>query len=289
VPYGSATCEAQVEGTNALYGGNSNADNSGTLQYVRVQHSGFQILPGNELNGITFAGVGNGTTVDHIQVHNSSDDGVEFFGGNVNVRYLVLTGNDDDSIDTDQGYNGAIQYALVVQRANGGDRIIEASMQALATGNPRSSPRLSNFTFIARDSGSDAIVLNTGTDFQLYNGTVTRPGATGACLDIDDASTTAVFRSVYLTCTLAFRDDANVNAAGASAIFGPGANNNTSNGTSTLTGTFINGANENAVTVTNPTGLSAFFGTPANIAAVRNAADTWYGTWSCGLTGGASC
>jgi hypothetical protein len=284
VPYNSPNCEAQVEGTNALYGGSNEADNSGVLQYVRVQHSGFQILPGNELNGITFAGVGTGTTVDHIQVHNSSDDGVEFFGGNVNVKYLVLTGNDDDSIDTDQGYDGHIQYALVVQRANGGDRIIEASMASLATLNQRSRPTLSNFTFVARDSSSDAIVLNTGTDYRLYNGVVTRPGTAGACLDIDDAATTATFRSVFFSCSLAFRDDANVNAAAASAIFGPGANNNTSNGTSTLTGTFINGANENGVPITDPVPLSAFFTVPLNIGAVRNSTDTWYAGWACGVT-----
>jgi len=289
VPYGSANCEAQVEGTNALYGGSNNADNSGTLQYVRVQHSGFQILPGNELNGITFAGVGNGTTVNHIQVHNSSDDGVEFFGGNVNVKHLVLTGNDDDSIDTDQGYNGHIQFAIVTQRATGGDRIIEASMAALATGNPRSRPTLSNFTFIARDGGGDAITLNSGTDYRLYNGTVTRPGATAACVDIDAATTTATFRSVFLTCTLAFRDDSDVNAAAASAIFGPGANNNTANGTSTLTSVFINGANETAVTATDPVALNAFFTPVTWIGAVRNAADTWYSGWSCGPVGGAAC
>jgi hypothetical protein len=290
VPYNSPNCEAQVEGTNALYGGSNEADNSGVLQYVRVQHSGFQILPGNELNGITFAGVGAGTTVDHIQVHNSSDDGIEMFGGNFNAKYIVLTGNDDDSIDTDQGYDGHLQYALVVQRANGGDRIIESSMASLATGNQRTRPTLTNFTFVARDSASAAIILNSGTDYRLYNGTVARTGATGACLDIDDAATTVTFRSIFLTCTTSFQaDGAPMDAAATATLFGSGATNNTSGGTSTLTGTFINGANENAVTVTDPVPLSAFFATPANIGAVRNAADTWYTGWTCGLPGATAC
>jgi len=289
VPYNSPNCEATVEGTNALYGGSNEADNSGVLQYVRVMHSGFQILPGNELNGITLAGVGAGTTIDHVQVHNSSDDGIEWFGGNVNAKYLVLTGIDDDSLDTDQGFDGNLQFVLAVQRANGGDRIVEASMASLATLNQRSRPTLSNFTFVARDSASDAIVLNSGTDFRLYNGVVTRAGNTGACLDIDDAATTATFRSVFMSCAMAFRDDANVNAAAASAIFGPGTNNNTATGVSTLTGTFINGANENAVPITDPVPLSAFFTLPLNIGAVRNGADTWYSGWTCGLPGGTAC
>ncbi|WGM37640.1 hypothetical protein [Caulobacter sp. NIBR1757] len=288
VAYGSPNCEAQVEGTNALYGGSNNSDNSGVLQYVRVMHSGFQILPGNELNGITLAGVGSGTTVDHVQVHNSSDDGIEWFGGNVNAKYLVLTGNDDDSLDTDQGFSGALQYVLVVQRTNGGDRVIESSMASLATGNPRTSVKLSNFTFVARDSGSDAIVLNTGTDYNLYNGVVTRAGTTGACLDVDDAATTATFRSVFFSCTTSFRLDGN-QEANTSGFFGSGTNNNLAGGTSTLTGTFINGANENGVTVTNPTPLSAFLATPANIGAVRNSTDTWYSGWTCGLPGATAC
>lgn len=103
---GTAGCEAQVEGTNAFYGGNAAQDNSGVMSYMRVQHSGFVIVANNELNGITMAGVGAGTTFDHIQVHNSSDDGIEFFGGTANGKYIVLTGNDDDSLDTDTGYNG---------------------------------------------------------------------------------------------------------------------------------------------------------------------------------------
>ncbi|HAE28499.1 MAG TPA: hypothetical protein DCG58_15145, partial [Hyphomonas adhaerens] len=101
----------------------------------------------DELNGISFAGIGSGTKVEYIQVHQNLDDGVEFFGGGVNIKHLVLTGNDDDSIDTDNGYNGHIQYAIVVQRAAGGDNITEASSVSSSV-TPQSNPIISNFTFV---------------------------------------------------------------------------------------------------------------------------------------------
>lgn len=281
--YGSATCEAQVEGTNALYGGNANADNTGIIRYVRVQHSGFQILPNNELNGITLAGVGSGTTFEYVQVHNSSDDGFEWFGGNVNSKYLVATGNDDDSFDTDQGFSGSLQFGLVVQRANGGDKMIEASMASLATGNPRSRPQFSNVTFVGRGA-NNALVFNTGTDVNLYNSVVRLTGGTAACLDMDNLpATTGTFRSVFLSCPASFDADADDEAS----IF-----TNASNvpaGTSTLTSTFINGANETAVAVTSPTGLSSHFVLPTYIGGVRDAADTWWQGWTCGLAAGSTC
>ncbi len=75
---------------------------------------GYEIAPpDNELNGITFGGVGSGTKVEYIQVHDNADDGVEFFGGTVNAKYVVLTANKDDSVDWDNGYRGNLQYVLV--------------------------------------------------------------------------------------------------------------------------------------------------------------------------------
>lgn len=284
---GSATCEAQVEGTNAFYGGNSNTDNSGVLKYVRVQHSGFQILPNNELNGITFAGVGNGTLVDYVQVHNSSDDGIEWFGGTVNGKHLVLTGNDDDSLDTDVGFNGALQFIIAVQRANGGDRINEFSGSSRT---PASNPKLANFTFVGtgRAGGGDVIVMNTGTNPVYANGVMTSASTTAACLDIDDASTGGAFNSVFMSCAVGFRDDSGVNAAATGAIFNAGANN-TEKGASTLTATFINGANETAVAAANLTAISSSFTPTTYVGAVRNASDTWWQGWTCGLTAGSTC
>lgn len=282
---GSATCETQVEGTNAFYGGNQATDNSGVLRYVRVQHSGFQILPGNELNGITFAGVGTGTVVDYVQVHNSSDDGMEWFGGTMNAKHLVLTGNDDDSLDTDSGFNGALQFIIAIQRANGGDRITETSTVNNRT--PVSNPKFANFTFVGRGS-SDVMVLNTSTRNVYVNGVATAAGTTAACIDIDDAATVGTFNSVYMSCPIAFRNDSNVDGAATGAFFTSGANN-TAQGVSTLQDVFINGANENAVVAANLTAISSFFTPVTYIGAVRNSSDTWWQGWTCGLVASSPC
>src|SRR5690606_29182304 len=68
------TCTGQVEGTSAFYGGNAPTDNSGRLRYVQIKYSGFEISTGNELQALTLAGVGSGTTVEYVQSYNSSDD-----------------------------------------------------------------------------------------------------------------------------------------------------------------------------------------------------------------------
>jgi hypothetical protein len=290
---GTAQCQAQVEGTNAFYGGNGAADNSGSIRYLRVQHSGFQVAPNQELNGITLAGVGNGTTIDHVQVHNSSDDGIEWFGGTVNARHLVMTGIDDDSFDTDAGFNGAIQFAIVVQRAGGGDRMNEMSALTRA---PVSNPKIANATFVGRAAGGAGIVMNSGSNVQYYNTVVTRvaggTGAAASCLDIDDAqpvsptSTKGSFDSVFFSCPTAFDDDA---AGDAATAFNAGTGN-TANGVSTLTGTFVNGANETAVTPfgTLPS-VDAFFQQVGYIGAVSDASDTWWQGWTCGLTADTPC
>ncbi|WP_028876458.1 hypothetical protein [Teredinibacter turnerae] len=116
--YGDGTtCNVKGEGGDdiGVFGGNIVDDNSGVIQYVRIAEGGLVAGPGNEVNGLTLQGVGYGTTIDHIQVHNNLDDGIEWFGGTVNVSHVVLTNNDDDDIDFDEGYVGNIQFALVVK------------------------------------------------------------------------------------------------------------------------------------------------------------------------------
>ena len=90
----------------ATYGGNDDADNSGTLRYVRVEYTGYAFDEEHEANGISFYGVGNGTTVDHCQAYKGSDDGFEFFGGSVNVSNMVVVSCSDDSFDWTEGWNG---------------------------------------------------------------------------------------------------------------------------------------------------------------------------------------
>lgn len=108
------------------YGGNNDADSSGTLEYVVVKHTGAQVANGDELNGITLGAVGSGTTISYVQAYSTYDDGLEFFGGAVNVDHYVGLYVNDDSLDMDEGYRGTIEYSLVIQSETDGNRCIEA-------------------------------------------------------------------------------------------------------------------------------------------------------------------
>lgn len=311
VPGGSVNCQQVIEGTtSSLYGGASPNDNSGILTYVQIRYSGVAIAPGNELQGLTMGGVGQLTQVDHIQIHNSSDDGIEIFGGRVNLKHIVITGADDDGLDTDLGYRGTIQFVIGVQRDNSnGDSMIEADSNGNEDALPRQYTRVSNATFVQRSTvqGGNTMLMRGGTDYALLNSVVV---GTNNCLDIDGTAGTTtraadaalfdlgapVFRSVVMGgCTNAFAQDNNLQAETATA-FGTGTNNNNSAYTPSLTSVFINGANETAVPVTDPTTFNADIyagsGQPnaaapnrlsavTYIGAVQNAADTWYQGWTC--------
>ncbi len=121
-PAGAVT--QQIEGIPAdvaegLYGGSDDSDSSGTLTYVSVRHGGAEIGADNEINGITFGGVGNGTTLDNLEVVGNVDDGVEFFGGSVNATNIIVWGQGDDAVDIDQAYDGTIDNVMIIQEAAG--------------------------------------------------------------------------------------------------------------------------------------------------------------------------
>ena len=108
--------QAQVEGgPRSFYGGTEANDNSGEMHYVRVEFGGIAFSPNNEVNGLTFCGVGSATQVDHIQVSYSGDDSYEWFGGTVNAKYLVSLAAWDDDFDTDNGYTGNNQFCVSVR------------------------------------------------------------------------------------------------------------------------------------------------------------------------------
>ncbi|WP_337186968.1 hypothetical protein [Phenylobacterium sp.] len=284
-------CVATFEGGVSLYGGNSPTDNSGRLRYIQVRYPGFEVQPNRELNGITFNGVGSGTTVEYVQVHNSSDDGIEFFGGTVNAKRVVITGADDDSIDTDEGWRGGIQYLIIRQRANGGDRAFEMSSAGVQA-SLNSQPKIANYTAIGstRTGAGDVQILNTGTGGRFINGIHVSTNPNTACLDVDDTSTVAAaprWDSVVFACAIAFREDTNVTAAQVATLFNAGANNSSTH-TSTLSG-FVNGSNEMGRVATNPQAIYAFFDNVTYIGAVRDASDTWWQGWTCGLSTGSSC
>ncbi len=111
--------ETQIEGipasdTNGLYGGSNNTDDSGVLNFVSIRHGGAEIGEGNEINGLTLGGVGSATTVSNIEVVGNVDDGIELFGGTVNVSNALVWAQGDDALDIDQAYSGTISNSVVI-------------------------------------------------------------------------------------------------------------------------------------------------------------------------------
>lgn len=122
-PVSAKTEDPQIEGvdasdTNGRYGGTDAADNSGVIRYVSIRHGGAEIAEGSEINGLTLGGVGMGTTIENIEIYGNSDDGVEFFGGTVNVKNVLIYTVGDDAIDVDQSYAGTVDNFLVYVDAN---------------------------------------------------------------------------------------------------------------------------------------------------------------------------
>ena len=107
---GATSLEGGISGQLGTF--NEPTDNSGTLQYVRIEFGGIALVSNSEINGLTLYGVGSGTTMDHIQISYSGDDSFEWFGGTVNMKYLVAHRGFDDDFDADWGYSGNVQYAV---------------------------------------------------------------------------------------------------------------------------------------------------------------------------------
>lgn len=155
----SGDTESSIEGLPpnedyAKYGGSSENDNSGILKYVSIRHGGISIGEGNEINGLTLGGVGNGTTIDNIEIYATLDDGVEFFGGSVNASNILVYYQGDDGIDVDQSYSGTVSNFAVIH----GDGI--GTDEALEIDGPENTS-------------------NTGGMFHLMNGFCKRDGSEG--------------------------------------------------------------------------------------------------------------
>ncbi len=155
-------------------------DNSGTLKYVRIEYGGTKVTPDNEINGVTFNAVGSGTTIEHVQAHMIADDGFEWFGGTVNAKYLVSSGNDDDAFDMDFGYSGKLQFLFALQDPEIANRGFEVDNDAQgSTNEPFTSATISNVTLVgtgkekANDDDNDGIYLRRNNKLKIYNAIVT--------------------------------------------------------------------------------------------------------------------
>ncbi|MEM7163400.1 MAG: hypothetical protein AAF487_13270, partial [Bacteroidota bacterium] len=146
----------QIEGiptseTRGVYGGTDDADNSGVLKYVSIRHGGTDVGAGNEINGLTLAGVGSGTVIEHIEVIANKDDGVEFFGGTVSAKWVLTAFCGDDNYDYDEGWRGNGQFWVVVAADDAGDRGGEHDGGTdPETASPFATPSIWNATYIGR-------------------------------------------------------------------------------------------------------------------------------------------
>jgi hypothetical protein len=158
-PINEAGGTASIEGltTDETYGGGDEGDSSGTLRYVRIEFSGIEISPDNEINGLTLGGVGNGTTIDHVQVRHTLDDCFEFFGGTVNASHLVCYRNGDDAFDFDEGYQGNLQFLFTQAKpgepndANGFESDNDSTTPDVT---PRTNPTIWNVTLCGQNGDS---------------------------------------------------------------------------------------------------------------------------------------
>ena len=285
---GAADCQGAVEGTsNAFGGGNSATDSSGELSYVQVRYSGYVLGAGNELQSLTLVGVGSGTKISHFQSHYSGDDGIEIFGGTVNLDHIVITEADDDSLDTDWGWNGGIQYGLVVRKTPSVKGVSDSGSifeWSAVDRVPTSTPKVSNFTVYTTDPTLDSLVkINQGTQAHIWISVlVTAPASANqkqadVCFDISGTGTSIALLANHFTC--AKRDKNSATTAYVDAADKAG----TAFATSTLSSTYINGQNEAAVTPVAVKAKHAFFEDAGYIGAAKDANGAWWKGWTVGL------
>ncbi|MGK0248233.1 MAG: hypothetical protein ACI910_000963 [Oleispira sp.] len=192
-------CNTADEAGTGFHGGNDDADSSGSVEYLIVAEGGYEVQTDSEVNGITLHSVGYGTTIENVMVLNNADDGIEFFGGSVNVKNLILIDNSDESLDWDDGYRGNVQFSLIRQGLNYvGDHGIEADNKGRSTiATPTSNPTIANVTFqqvnatigegeAAKSGADDLFRFKEGTGATLVN--VAADGYT-QCVRMDGADT----------------------------------------------------------------------------------------------------
>lgn len=216
---GADPCELAFEAlAEEKFGGNNPADNSGILKYLQINFAGFAIRPDEELNALTLLSVGSGTLLDYIQVHKGLDDGVELFGGTANMKHIVMSEIADDSLDWALGWTGKLQFALIRQGENIGDRGIEAdnnpdNNDAL----PRSKPTVANLTAIGSATSSQGALLREGTGGHIWNSVFS--GFADQCLRLDHTATylnagtpgnlsgELTINNSYVNCSTNFKDE----------------------------------------------------------------------------------
>jgi hypothetical protein len=192
-------------GIEADHGGTDDEDNSGILQYVRIEFGGYPYAVDNEINGLTLGSVGRGTTLDHIQVSYSGDDSFEWFGGTVNAKHLIAYHGWDDDFDTDNGFSGKLQFLLGVRDPRIADQSntngFESDNNASgSTSAPRTSAVFSNVTLVGPLGQDDAFVNDKSyiTGYNWGESSGIRTGIFQAAMQIRRHSAISCFNSVAI-------------------------------------------------------------------------------------------
>lgn len=168
----ASASQIQIEGIptsdqNGLYGGSDDADNSGVIKYISIRHGGANIGAGNEINGLTLGGVGSGTVIENVEVIGNQDDGIEWFGGTVSVKNVVVWNAGDDAIDADQSWGGTLDNFVVVTP---GDHVFELDG---AEGTMSRAYTIKNGTVVndhdSKTTGGDLINTDKNTKVNLEN------------------------------------------------------------------------------------------------------------------------
>lgn len=181
----------EINELRGRFGGANDDDNSGVLKYISIRHGGALIGANNEINGLTLGGVGRGTTIEFIDIFANLDDGIEFFGGTAEVKYLSVSYCGDDSFDYDQGWRGKGQYWFTILDGDSGEGGEHDGDIDDNTRLPISKPIISNATFIGgginSGNGKRAFNIRDNAGAIYYNSIFT--DFNGRAIDIQDDST----------------------------------------------------------------------------------------------------
>jgi hypothetical protein len=171
--------EAFPGDTRVRYGGGDDLDDSGSITYASFRYGGKVVALNNELNGLSLGGIGRSTDIDHVEIMNNVDDGIEIWGGAANLKYISIWNIGDDSFDVDQGWRGKAQFGLIVQgysvnAAPGSgvcDKAFEMDGAEQSDYQPVTTANVYNFTVIGQPLASSRNTLGyrDGARFQFHN------------------------------------------------------------------------------------------------------------------------
>lgn len=280
---------AEGEGGTGTYGGANPADNSGSLCYVRVEYAGKILGTDNELNAFSFNGCGYGTTLHHLQAYKGSDDGFEFFGGTVSLKYAVSTAIEDDSFDWTHGWTGNGQFWVAQQSVEGGDRGFEADNNSdNNTVTPYSDPKIANVTLVGAEDGdglNQGIKLREGTKGNFMNILITGFPKRGCQVEfnttIDNMNTGSLtFKNSIIDNVSPFKFTSSFgNDTTVAVMFTDVSNNNASATDGSLVGFLTGFVGTTATGAGDPTSWDTWFDAAPYVGAVTAGSD-WTAGWT---------